>query len=78
MPGYFINNLFQVADDVDMSLGKHQLSFGVNYMRMQLNYLSTFQSNGQFTFGGNIAGDNLADFMLGWPSTFAQGVSVWG
>jgi hypothetical protein len=73
MPGFFINNLFQVADDVDMTLGKHQLSFGVNYMRMQLNYLSTFQSNGQFTFGGNLSGDNLADYMLGWPSTFAQG-----
>ncbi len=73
MPGFFIRNLFQVADDVDMMRGKHQLSFGVNYMRMQLNYLSTFQSNGQYTFGGNISGDNLADFMLGWPSNFAQG-----
>jgi len=73
MPGYFINNLFQLANDVDMIKGKHQLSFGVNWMRMQLNYLSTFQSNGQFTFGGNISGDNLGDFLLGWPSTYAQG-----
>ena len=73
MPGFFINNLFQVADDVDMTRGKHQLTFGVNFMRMQLNYLSTFQSNGQFTFGGNISGDNLADYMLGLPSNFAQG-----
>jgi outer membrane receptor protein involved in Fe transport len=73
MPGYFINNLYQLADDVDWMHGKHQLSFGINYMRMQLNYLSTFQSNGQFTFGGNLSGDNLGDFMLGWPSNFAQG-----
>jgi hypothetical protein len=74
MPGYFINNLFQVADDVDMTRGKHQLSFGGNIMRMQLNYLSTFQSNGQFTFSSTgFSGDNLADFMLGLPSTYAQG-----
>lgn len=73
MPGHFINNLFQVADDVDILKGKQQFSFGVNFMKMQLNYLSTFQSNGQFTFGGNFSGDNLADFMLGLPSTFVQG-----
>ena len=52
MPGHFINNLYQIADDVDIVHGKHQFSFGVNFMKMQLNYISTFQSNGQFTFGG--------------------------
>lgn len=74
MPGYFINNLFQVADDLDFIHGKHQFSMGANWMRMQLNYISTFQSNGQFTFSStSLSGDNLADFMLGWPSNFAQG-----
>jgi hypothetical protein len=73
MPGHFINNLGQISDDVDILHGKQQFSFGVNLMKMQLNYLSTFQSNGQFTFGGNFAGDNLADFMLGTPSTYVQG-----
>ncbi len=77
MPGHFINNLYQVANDIDMVVGKHQLAFGFNGMKMQLNYLSTFQSNGQFTFGGNLAGDNLADFMLGWPSNYAQGNPEW-
>jgi hypothetical protein len=73
MPGHFDNNLFQVADDIDMLRGRQQISFGVNFMKMQLNYLSTFQSNGQFTFGGAFSGDNLADFMLGTPSTYVQG-----
>jgi len=77
MPGHFINNLYQVADDLDIMKGKHQIAIGFNWMKMQLNYLSTFQENGQFTFGGNLAGDNLADFMLGWPSTFAQGNPEW-
>src|SRR5262249_32938373 len=78
MPGHFINNLWQISDDLDIVKGKHQLSFGVNWMpRMQLNYLSTFQSNGQYTFGGNFSGDNLVDFMLGFPSNFAQGNPEW-
>ena len=73
MPGHFINNLYQIADDIDKTFGKHQVAFGFNWMKMQLNYISTFQSNGQFTFGGNLSGDNLADYMLGWPSNFTQG-----
>jgi hypothetical protein len=74
MPGHFINNLYQIADDVDIVHGKHQFSFGVNFMKMQLNYISTFQSNGQFTFNTTAgSGDNLVDFMLGFPSNFAQG-----
>jgi hypothetical protein len=78
MPGHFINNLWQIADDVDLVKGRHQIAFGVNWMpKMQLNYLSTFQSNGQFTFGGNFSGDNLVDFMLGLPSNFAQGNPEW-
>jgi hypothetical protein len=74
MPGHFNNNLYQVADDVDIIKGKHQLSFGVNFMKMQLNYLSTYQSNGQFTFGAGstVSGDNLTDFLLGRPSNFLQ------
>jgi len=73
MPGYFVNNMYQIADDVDIVRGKHQLAFGVDFMSMWLNYLSTFQENGQFTFGGTYSGDNLVDFMLGFPSNFIQG-----
>jgi hypothetical protein len=73
MPGHFINNLYQVADDVDYIHGKHEFSFGANFMKMQLNYLSTFQSNGQFTFNGSTTGDNLADFMLGLVTSYVQG-----
>lgn len=73
MPGHFINNLLQVADDMDWIHGKHQVSWGVNFMRMQLNYLSTYQSNGQFTFNGKYSGDNLADFLVGRMSNYIQG-----
>lgn len=79
MPGHFINNAFQIADDVDVLKGKHQISFGVNWMKLQLNYLSTFQSDGQFTFGAGTrnSGDNIADFLLGLPSSFTQGNPEW-
>lgn len=76
-PGHFNNNSFQVSDDFDWSHGKHQLAFGVNWVHSQLNELSTFQSDGQFSFGGSSGagstGDALADFMLGAVSSFTQG-----
>lgn len=72
MPGHFINNLYQLADDIDVVRGRHQLSFGVNFMKMQLNYLSNAFTNGQFTFGGATSGDNLADFLLGLPNNYQQ------
>jgi hypothetical protein len=77
MPGHFINNMYQFSDDVDIIRGKHQISFGANWMKMQLNYLSTFQSNGNFTFGGSTSGDNLVDFLYGMPSNFVQGNPEW-
>ncbi len=76
MPGHFINNLFQVADDVDVVRGRHQISFGANFMKMQLNYISNVFTNGQFTFnaqGSSLTIDNMADFMTGHPSNFQQG-----
>lgn len=75
-PGHFNNNSLQVSNDLDWMMGKHQLAFGVNWVHSQLNELSTFQSNGQFTFGGSgvgSSGDGLVDFLLGAVQNFAQG-----
>lgn len=75
--GHFNNNSLHFADDVDWSMGKHQLAFGFDFIHSQLNELSSFQSDGQFTFSGSSgagsSGDALVDFMLGAMSSFAQG-----
>lgn len=75
--GHFNNNSLHVADDIDWTRGKHQLAFGFDFIHSQLNELSSFQSDGQFTFSGasgiGSSGDALVDFMLGSMATFAQG-----
>jgi len=75
--GHFNNNSLHVAEDIDWSRGKHQLAFGFDFIHSQLNELSTFQSDGQFSFSGasglGSSGDALVDFMLGATSSFAQG-----
>jgi hypothetical protein len=71
-PGHFNVTSYQVADDVDVIRGRHQMAFGFNLVRVQNNTVSGFQENGNFTFDGSRTGIGLADFMLGVPNDFSQ------
>lgn len=71
-PGHFNFNGYQVADDVDLIRGAHQIAFGFNLIRIQNNTLSGFDENGAPTFNGQFTGLGLADFMLGYMNDFQQ------
>ncbi len=81
-PGHFNDNALAIADDVTMTIGKHQLVFGGEYVRNQLNIVGAFQANGNFTFngqysangpgGGSNIGDANLDFLTGSMSAFSQ------
>ena len=71
-PGHFNVNAFQYADDVDIIKGRHQIAFGVNFIRDQMNVINGFQENGSYTANGTFTGDALADFLLGNVSDFQQ------
>jgi len=70
--GVFNTNTFQFADDVDMVRGKHQLAFGAELIRTQMNSIAGYFENGQFLFNGEYTNDAMADFMLGLVSRFSQ------
>ncbi|MCU1260731.1 MAG: carboxypeptidase regulatory-like protein [Bryobacterales bacterium] len=71
-PGHFNVNSFQVADDVDIIRGRHQVGFGFNLVRVQNNTVSGFNENGNFTFNGSRTGFGLSDFMTGLSNDFIQ------
>ena len=71
-PGHFNMDSYQVADDVDVIRGKHQMAFGFNLIRIQNNTISGFDENGAPSFNGSFTGLGLADFMLGLMSDFQQ------
>jgi hypothetical protein len=75
-PGYFNSNGFQIANDLDWLLGKHQVSFGGNWIHTNIETVNNRPSNGQFTFNGQSTGLGLADFMVGRMSNFLQGNPV--
>jgi Carboxypeptidase regulatory-like domain/TonB dependent receptor-like, beta-barrel len=72
-PGFFNDNSYQVADDVDYVRGNHQFAFGGAYFKNQLNWLANTLSNGQFVFNGQFTGDSLVDFLLGRLSSVGRG-----
>ena len=71
-PGHFNFNGFQVADDVDLIRGRHQIAFGFNLIRVQNNTISGFEENGAPAFNGSFTGLGMADFLLGRMSDFQE------
>ena len=62
---------------VTLVKGRHQLTFGGEMLRVVAPIANQYLEGGQFTFGGALSGDNLADFLLGDVSTFTQGGGIY-
>jgi hypothetical protein len=80
-PGHYNDNSLSFADDVTLVRGKHQIVFGGELVRNQLNIVGAYESNGNFTFSGiysgsatgtSTAGDADLDLLEGAMSSFQQ------
>jgi hypothetical protein len=65
--------MWSVFDDVSLIKGAHQIGVGGSIYQQGLNYFSFGNAVGTATFTGQSTGLLLGDFMMGLPSTFAQG-----
>ncbi len=81
-------NLYQFADEVDWTVGRHQIFLGVEVDRIQFDGTWLIYNGGLYTFNGQFTSNHLtgsalklapglADFLLGFPSAAmgAQGIS---
>ncbi len=83
VPGYFsisTNHLgnfdrgdYTIREDVTMQRRNHEIHIGGEAVRVRNDLVNTFTMSGQFTFGNQLSGNNLADFFLGNASRFLQG-----
>jgi Carboxypeptidase regulatory-like domain/TonB dependent receptor len=62
----------ELSEDLSMSRGKHQLTFGVDYINSRAFARAYLISNGEFIFNGSQTGINQADFLLGKPIAYDQ------
>ncbi|MGA8597021.1 MAG: carboxypeptidase regulatory-like domain-containing protein [Bryobacteraceae bacterium] len=65
---------FHYADSLHWVRGAHEMAFGGDFLREDVNLINTFRQNGSFTFTGtNYSGSPLSDFMVGFAQKFIQG-----
>ena len=80
-------NLFQYADEVNWSVGHHQVYVGLEVDRLQFNGTWVLFNGGSYSFTGLYSGNHLtgarqqlgpglADLLLGYPSSASGGQGV--
>jgi len=70
------NNTFEFSDSVSKVYGTHLIKLGGEFHFDQVNINPDAIYNGSFSFTGTETGSDFADFLLGIPSTYAQGDSL--
>jgi hypothetical protein len=73
IPVNFNDTDFGFTDDMALTLGKHQVSFGGEFVHFRDISTSNIYDNGYFIFSGGVTGNAMADFLMGDIFTFEQG-----
>ena len=79
VPAYFgaqYNNTYQILDNFSKVTGTHTLKFGADVHYDQITEHEYGANNGTFSFDGTETGSDWADFLLGAPASFQQGVQA--
>ena len=64
-PGHYNDNSLAIDDDVNLVRGKHQIVFGGEYARNELNIVGAYESNGNFTDSGIYSGNGPTGIIPG-------------
>ena len=72
VPETIAENVYQLADTLSWTRGKHSLKFGVDFRRQQRNFFQQTAPSGWLTFSGGYSGYGLADALLGIPQNTLQ------
>ncbi|HYM05075.1 MAG TPA: carboxypeptidase regulatory-like domain-containing protein [Terriglobales bacterium] len=79
VPAYFAgqyNNTYQLLDNFSKVSGTHTMKFGADVHYDQITEHDYGANNGTFGFNGQETGSDWADFLLGAPNSFQQGVQA--
>jgi hypothetical protein len=68
------NNTYQILDNFSKVKGTHTMKFGADVHYDQITQHDFGANNGSFGFDGQETGSDFADFLIGAPNGFSQGV----
>lgn len=71
---------WQYSDHVTYASGRHDVRFGYELFHNTNTFVAGNNSSGTFNFNGAYSGDNLADFLMGYPRSASRSSfrSLWG
>jgi hypothetical protein len=69
----FLNDTYQVADDLTLVRGNHQFAVGGHVQYWKGDYTSTSRANGSWIINGSATGLGLADLLVGRVTTLEHG-----
>jgi hypothetical protein len=72
---YVFDNTYQLADNFSKVVSTHTVKFGGNFSYDQSEWHYPLIENGAFSFNGSETGFDFADFLIGAPSSYAQGAN---
>ena len=72
VPETIVENVFQLADTISWTHGKHNLKFGADFRRQQRNFFQQTAPSGWYQFTGSYTGVGLGDLLLGIPLSSFQ------
>jgi hypothetical protein len=69
---HIVTNSYQVGDDVSLSRGNHQMTFGANLTHWRNYQRNNNEDVGNYSFTGTALGLGIADFLTGRLTTLMQ------
>ncbi len=66
------NNTWHLSDYFSKNAGRHSLKFGGEFRYYQINERNVCSPNGNFSFNGSETGNDIADYLIGAPSSYTQ------
>jgi len=66
------DNIYQIGDSLRWSPGKHSISIGGEWERLELYNFGSSGNNGSFSFDGSQTGNAFADFLIGKAVSMSQ------
>jgi hypothetical protein len=68
LPDFNVSETWQLVDSVTMTRGVHTFKAGIDFRRLRMDRAGANVPRGQFTFNGEITGNPVADFLIGYAA----------
>lgn len=67
-------HVYEFSDELNQVIGKHSIFYGIEADKMDMDGSWVIWNDGEFDFNGQYTGNDIADFLLGYPDTAYGGL----